>query len=88
MIMGTGLLLRGLIRVYQLTVSPLIPGTCRHWPTCSEYARQAIATHGAAKGSWLATKRLARCQPWGTWGYDPVPDGDQHLPGRGDAPRV
>ena len=85
---ATSLLLRGLIRAYQLTVSPLMPGACRYFPTCSEFARQAIDTHGTAKGSWLAAKRLARCQPWGSWGYDPVPDRHEHSPAPGDTRQV
>ncbi len=63
----------GLIRLYQYLVSPLLPGSCRYLPTCSEYAAQAIAGHGAARGSWLALRRLLRCHPWGGAGYDPVP---------------
>jgi uncharacterized protein len=62
-----------LIRAYQVTLSPLIGGSCRFTPTCSAYAAEAITTYGAARGSWLALKRLARCQPWGGFGYDPVP---------------
>ncbi len=85
---ATSLLLRGLIRAYQLIVSPLLPGACRHWPSCSEYARLAIAGHGAARGSWLAVKRLARCHPWGSWGYDPVPGKHHHSPAPGDARQV
>ena len=66
-------LLRLVIRVYQLTLSALIGRQCRFAPTCSEYAREAIAVHGALRGSWLAGRRLCRCHPWGAWGYDPVP---------------
>jgi putative membrane protein insertion efficiency factor len=65
--------LRVLIRFYQLTFSALIGRTCRFAPSCSEYAQEAIATHGAARGSWLALKRVCRCHPWGGSGYDPVP---------------
>jgi putative membrane protein insertion efficiency factor len=61
------------VRVYQRLLSPLKPATCRYLPTCSEYAAQAIIRHGALKGSWLATKRICRCHPWGGHGYDPVP---------------
>ncbi|HEY9538157.1 MAG TPA: membrane protein insertion efficiency factor YidD [Kiloniellaceae bacterium] len=63
-----------LIRGYQLLVSPLFPPSCRYFPSCSEYARQAVGRHGALAGGWLAVKRLARCHPWGGLGYDPVPD--------------
>ena len=61
------------IRLYQLALSPYIGGQCRHAPSCSGYAYEAIAKHGAVSGVWLAAKRLARCQPLGTSGYDPVP---------------
>ncbi len=63
----------GAIRFYQLALSPYWPGRCRHEPTCSRYTEEAITKHGAAKGVWLGTKRLARCRPMGTSGYDPVP---------------
>lgn len=46
---------------------------CRYWPSCSEYAREAVLVHGPARGSWLALRRLGRCRPGGGWGYDPVP---------------
>ena len=62
----------GLIRLYQLALGPLSRGACRHHPTCSEYACEAIERHGLA-GAWLAIKRLARCHPLGTHGFDPVP---------------
>lgn len=67
------LLLRGLIRLYQLTVSPLLPPRCRYLPSCSDYALEALSSHGMARGLWLALRRLARCHPWGGSGYDPVP---------------
>jgi putative membrane protein insertion efficiency factor len=66
-------LLRGLIRAYQLLVSPLLPPSCRYLPSCSHYAAEAIAVHGSLRGSWLALRRLLRCHPWGGSGYDPVP---------------
>lgn len=62
-----------LIRVYQWFVSPLIGPACRFMPSCSEYAREAIVTHGPVFGTWLALRRLARCHPWGGEGWDPVP---------------
>ena len=62
------------VRGYQLMVSPLLGGHCRHFPSCSEYARQAIERFGVLRGGWLTLKRLGRCHPWGTQGYDPVPD--------------
>lgn len=62
------------IRVYQVAISPLLPGSCRFTPTCSEYARIAIERFGPARGLWLALRRLARCHPLGGFGPDPVPD--------------
>ncbi|WP_157212215.1 membrane protein insertion efficiency factor YidD [Desulfomonile tiedjei] len=63
----------GLIRCYQIFISPVFPSACRFYPTCSEYAREAVLTHGVVKGTWLAVKRLARCRPFGPGGFDPVP---------------
>ncbi|NNE56180.1 MAG: membrane protein insertion efficiency factor YidD [Flavobacteriales bacterium] len=62
------------IRVYQWGISPLIGSNCRHEPTCSNYAVEAIKIWGPLKGWWLAIKRIGRCHPWGTSGYDPVPE--------------
>lgn len=61
------------IKIYQWVISPIIPNACRHIPTCSQYAIEALKTHGIFKGTWLAVKRILRCHPWGTHGYDPVP---------------
>jgi uncharacterized protein len=61
------------IRLYQWTLSPLLGFNCRYAPSCSAYAIEAIATHGAARGLWLGLKRILRCHPWGGSGYDPVP---------------
>lgn len=58
---------------YRYCISPLFPPSCRYSPTCSEYAIQALKKHGPFKGVWLATKRILRCHPWGSSGYDPVP---------------
>lgn len=69
-----GALAIGLIRIYQWTISPLLPRSCRFWPSCSEYAAEAVARHGALAGCWLAARRLLRCHPWGGDGFDPVPD--------------
>jgi putative membrane protein insertion efficiency factor len=69
-------LLLGSIRLYQLTLSPWLGRTCRYEPTCSAYAMEAIETHGARRGVWLAVKRIGRCHPWGGAGYDPVPRPD------------
>jgi putative membrane protein insertion efficiency factor len=66
-------MLRGLIRLYQLVLSPVLPPSCRYLPSCSEYAIEALASHGVLAGSWLAARRIARCHPWGGSGYDPVP---------------
>ena len=66
----------GIIRAYQLTLSPLIGQSCRHLPTCSEFGFEAIARHGLWTGGWLALFRIARCGPFGTHGYDPVPPAD------------
>ncbi len=65
--------LLALIRAYQYVLSPWIGGSCRYWPTCSEYAREAISAHGAFAGAGLALARLARCHPYGRGGVDPVP---------------
>ena len=61
------------VKIYQLMISPFMPASCRHLPTCSEYAIEALKTHGIFTGTWLAVKRILRCHPWGTHGYDPVP---------------
>ena len=66
-------LLLALLRAYQYLLSPWIGGSCRFWPTCSEYSREAIETHGAARGSYMTLARLARCHPYGAGGVDPVP---------------
>ena len=66
-------LLIGLIRLYQVTLSPYIGRACRYTPTCSNYGIEAIRKHGPFKGSWLTLKRVLSCNPWGGSGYDPVP---------------
>ena len=63
----------GLIRLYQNTVSKVTPHVCRYQPTCSHYASEAIKKYGFARGSWLAAKRLGRCNPFSKGGYDPIP---------------
>jgi hypothetical protein len=75
-------LLLGLIRLYQLTLSPWLGRQCRYDPTCSKYAAEAIERFGVRRGVWLAAKRLGRCHPWGRAGYDPVPAGDGPQAGR------
>jgi len=62
-----------LIKLYQIIVSPVLGPACRFVPTCSEYAHQAISTHGVKRGSLLALKRLLRCHPFNPGGFDPVP---------------
>ena len=67
----------GLIKFYQLVVSPVIGPSCRHYPTCSEYSVEAVKTHGLIRGLYLASRRILRCRPGGTHGYDPVPKRDK-----------
>lgn len=62
-----------LIRIYQNTISLLLPSTCRFSPSCSQYGVEALKKHGALKGGWMTLKRISRCHPWGGSGYDPVP---------------
>lgn len=69
--------MRALIAVYRYGISPFIAGSCRYHPSCSSYAEEALSTHGAFRGGWIALKRMARCHPWGGHGYDPVPDTQQ-----------
>ena len=66
-------LLALLIRGYQRLLSPLLPPSCRFYPSCSQYALEAVNRHGALKGTWLAARRLARCHPFNAGGFDPVP---------------
>ncbi len=75
-------LLDGLVGLYQRLAAGR-PSPCRYVPSCSTYAREALAHHGAARGSWLTVRRLVRCAPWGGHGYDPVPGVPEpvsHLP--------
>jgi putative membrane protein insertion efficiency factor len=62
-----------LIRAYQILIRPLLTGSCRYLPTCSEYAAESIATYGALRGGWMGLKRVVRCHPFGGSGLDPVP---------------
>ncbi|MDR0633395.1 MAG: membrane protein insertion efficiency factor YidD [Azoarcus sp.] len=71
-----------LIRGYQLLISPLLGPRCRFYPTCSDYAREAITLHGLRKGGWLALTRILRCHPWHPGGLDPVPPRDDAAPRR------
>ena len=63
----------GLIKMYQSTISKVLPSSCRYTPTCSEYTSEAINRYGIFKGIWMGTKRIARCHPWHEGDYDPVP---------------
>lgn len=65
--------LLGALRVYQYLFRPMLGANCRFYPSCSDYAHDAIVRHGAARGAWLAARRLLRCHPWHPGGYDPVP---------------
>ncbi len=67
-------ILIALIRVYQLFLSPLLGNHCRFYPSCSQYAREAIERHGVSRGVWLAIRRVLRCHPWHPGGVDPVPE--------------
>lgn len=69
------------IMAYRYTFSGLVGAHCRHLPTCSDYAREAIDVNGAWRGGWLSLARLCRCNPWGSHGHDPVPDicAERHL---------
>ena len=66
-------ILNGMIRLYQVAISPYLAMSCRFQPTCSSYAREAITRHGAMVGGLMALRRIARCHPWGGSGYEPVP---------------
>jgi uncharacterized protein len=68
-----GRALLAVIRFYSRAVSPALPARCRFYPTCSAYAAEAVETHGAARGAWLALRRLAKCAPWHPGGVDLVP---------------
>jgi putative membrane protein insertion efficiency factor len=73
-------LLLALIQAYRLLVSPILGPCCRHLPSCSEYAMDAIRIHGPLQGSWLALRRIGRCQPFHPSEYDPVPQGERRGP--------
>ena len=69
--------LLGLISFYRATLSPTIPSSCRFYPTCSAYAYEAVSQWGIRRGIWLALRRVARCRPFGGFGYDPVPSAER-----------
>jgi putative membrane protein insertion efficiency factor len=68
-----------LIRIYQWTVSPLLGPRCRFYPSCSQYALEAVQRFGVLKGGWLAVVRVGRCHPWQLGGFDPVPEAPRSL---------
>jgi putative membrane protein insertion efficiency factor len=72
-------LLLAFVRFYKIFLSPFLGGACKFYPTCSNYAYEAIARHGARRGVALALKRLGRCRPFTQGGYDPVPEGDEDV---------
>lgn len=67
------IVVQGLIRLYQWTLSPLLGPRCRFYPSCSRYAHEAVGRYGVWRGGWLALKRIGRCHPWHPGGIDPVP---------------
>ncbi|MFC5714311.1 membrane protein insertion efficiency factor YidD [Thalassorhabdus alkalitolerans] len=71
-----------ILRFYQRFISPLTPPTCRFHPTCSQYSLEAVRTYGACKGSWLTIKRLLKCHPFHSGGFDPVPEKKNEDKGR------
>lgn len=75
--------LRAFVRAYRWSWSAVMGRQCRFLPSCSEYAEEALATHGAGRGAWLALKRVCRCHPWGGSGLDPVPPA-RSRPGRAE----
>jgi putative membrane protein insertion efficiency factor len=72
--------LRGAVLAYQYAVRPVLGCNCRFHPSCSDYALDALRGHGAARGAWLAGRRILRCNPWHPGGFDPVPPPQPRLP--------
>ena len=71
------LIIVGIIKFYQIIVSPVIGPSCRHYPTCSQYSIESLKTHGVLRGLYLSVRRIWRCRPGGSHGYDPVPKRDK-----------
>ena len=67
------------IKIYQIVISQLFPGSCRFDPTCSNYFIEALKIWGPFKGFWLGIKRISKCHPWGSFGYDPVPEREEMI---------
>jgi putative membrane protein insertion efficiency factor len=79
-------ILRLLVQLYRNSIGITLPNSCRYQPTCSQYALDALAEYGAARGTWLALKRIARCHPWAAGGFDPVPIRGQRTTDEGRIP--
>ncbi len=81
---GLGLVMIGLVKLYQVTLSPLLGPRCRYWPSCSHYTLEALRVHGTLQGGWLAARRILRCHPGCEGGIDPVPGGPSEALCRAD----
>nr|WP_163575758.1 membrane protein insertion efficiency factor YidD [Halomonas faecis] len=79
-----GWVMIALVKLYQVTLSPLLGPRCRYWPSCSSYTLEAVRVHGPLKGGWLASRRIARCHPGCEGGIDPVPGGPSEALCRAD----
>jgi len=71
------LIIVGIIKFYQIVISPVMGPSCRHYPTCSQYFIESLKTHGVLRGLYLSVRRIWRCRPGGSHGYDPVPKRDK-----------